>query len=207
MRSARPLQVIIGAALLAAVLSGRAGLFVRPWFVPLVVATGLVLLAATLRSERPHRLTASTAGLLLLPVLAGAAMTPELAGQAPAWGPSDGSAITSRIGDDGNPLLGGEGGAVTILQVVLADRELGAAALDGRPVELEAMVEGEGGLTRQVMVCCAADARPVGLATRGALPSTGTWVRATGTLTADGDRLVLEIEDVTSIPTPKDPLL
>lgn len=206
MTTARPVQLVIGASLVVAALAGRMHLFVRPWFVPVVAATGLLLLVA-LRTDRPPRVPAATAALLLLPVLAGATMTPELAGQARPWTAADGTAITARLGDGDNQLLRGDGGTVTILQVVLADRELGAAALDGRQVALEALVTDASSLTRQVMVCCAADARPVSVATRGSLPPVGTWVRASGVLTADGHELVLVVETVTPIDTPRNPLL
>ncbi len=134
-------------------------------------------------------------------------MTPGLVARVPAGAPGDGAAIESRLGEADNPLLTGGSGEVTLLQVVLAGRELGAAALDGRPVTLQAQVRGPDTLTRLVMVCCAADARPVGITVEGTLPADGTWVRASGTLAADGSTLLLRLDAAEEIPVPARPLL
>ena len=202
----RLVVVGVGAALVAAVLVGRAGLLVRPWFLPLLAGAGVLLVLAGLRHDGGG-VRRTTIGVLLLPVVAGMALTPGVAARAPAGAPTDGSAIESRLGEAPNPLLAGGGGQVTLLQVVLAEREVGAAALDGRAVTLEATVDGGGQLSRLVMVCCAADARPVRVPVRGSLPATGTWVRATGRLVAAGATLVLDLTSVTPIDVPARPLL
>lgn len=205
----RPLQVLIGVSLVAAAVTGRTALLVRPWFVPLVVATGVLLLvgAARSRASTTPRVTPAAALLLVLPVVAGVALTPELVGRVPPEPTGTATVIGARIGDAENPLLAGGDGEVTILDVVLAEQQVGAAALDGRRVTVEGVATADGTVARQVMVCCAADARPVTLPLRGALPAPGTWVRAEGRLAADGPDLVLRVATVTPIPTPEDPLL
>lgn len=204
----RAVQILTGVALLTAVLTGRIALFVRPWFIPVVAGTGVLLVVAALRTRENGRLTFAASGLVLLPLLAGASLTPDLVGRMPPPGAeSAGAAIESRLGETHNPLLAGAGGEVTLLQVSLAERRLGAAALDGRAVVLEAMVADGQQLSRLVMVCCAADARPVTLRASGPLPPAGSWVRAAGTLTADGNVLVLQLDAAYPIDTPKDPLL
>jgi hypothetical protein len=194
---------LLGAAFLWGAVSGRAALYVRGWFVPAVALAGFALLAVALRG--PVSMSRPAAAWLLLPVLAGAALTPSVVGRISTG--SGGAAITRRVGDGANRLLRGDR-QVTLLDVFLAERQVGGVALAGRSVSVEARVAGPGLLDRLVMVCCAADARPVTLRMVGmALPSPGTWVRVSGHLSTRGDSLVLAADRVERIPTPDAPIL
>ena len=80
-------------------------------------------------------------------------------------------------------------------------------ALDGRPVTLEGMTSAGNRITRQVMACCAADARPVSLPVEGELPPVGSWIRVSGELRADDADLRLRARTVTGIHAPDRPFL
>lgn len=202
---ARVLGLSVGAALVAAAVSGRAELLVRPWFVPIIAAAGVLLAAASLRSTR--RVPASTAFALLLPVAVGLTLTPSLVARA-AHSNADLSTLSSRVGDPANPLLHGRGGNVTLLQILVAEQQGGGVALAGRPVTVEAFADGPHRLARSVIVCCAADAQTVALPETGpSLPRRGTWVRVHGVLSSEGETTVLTASSVSVIPTPANPFL
>jgi len=67
---------------------------------------------------------------------------------------------------------------------------------------------GEFRLVRLLMVCCAADARPIGVLTRGNVesPNPGSWFKATGTLDFSDPKesVVLKADQVESIDPPED---
>ena len=194
-----------GAALVALVLTGRATLLVRPWFAPILLATGLLVAAVAWR----HRVEMSRRAvvLLLAPVAVGVSLSPSIVGQV-SQGTADPATLTQRLGDPANPLLAGKGGDVTLLQILLAEQQIGGVALAGRQVSVEAIVSGTHRLSRSVIVCCAADAQSVNVTETGApLPAAKTWVRVTGRLATRGDETVLAATDVTKIPTPASPFL
>lgn len=195
----------LGTGLFVAALSGRAGLFVRGYFVPVLAVTGMGLCAiAWLRPPRLSRLAALT---LALPLVAGLTLGPSEAAHVSQGIISGG--LGARLGDGANPLLSGAGGSVSLLQVVLAEDQVGASALVGRHISVEAQVAGPHLVQRLVMVCCAADARPVTLATGGVrLPPAGTWVRLSGALSVSHDgAALLDIGQLQQIPTPGNPIL
>jgi putative membrane protein len=193
---------VVGLAFVAAWATGRSSLFVRPWFAPALLVAGAVLAAVAWRGS--HELSKAAALVMLLPVLAGAALTPSVAGRIPP-GPG-GGAVGARIGDASRLLTGAAGGRVTLLDIAIAEQRVGAAFLDGREVEVDGRVDGNR-IARLVMVCCAADARPVTVPVIGRLPADGTWVRVSGTLRATGGRLAVDATSVTGIPTPEEPFL
>ena len=196
---------VAGAGLVTLVLTGRATLLVRPWFAPLLLATGLLVILAALR----HRvvLTRRAVVVLLAPVAVGVALTPSVVGRV-SQGSANVATLTQRVGDPANPLLAGKGGNVTLLQILLAEQQVGGVALAGRRVTVEAIASGAHRLSRSVIVCCAADAQSVSVTETGmTLPATKRWVRVTGTLGTRGDRTVLDVTDVTPIPTPANPFL
>ena len=202
--AARVVVAALGAGFVAAWASGRAALFVRPWFAPVMAVAGALLIVAAWRGRAA--LTPATAGILLLPLVAGLALGPGLAGRIPP-GPGNGQ-LPSRLGDSAQRLLTADGGgAVTLLDIALAERRVGAAFLEGRRVVVDGTVNGPNEIGRLAMVCCAADARPVTLEVVGTLPSEGTWVRVTGHLSARGGRVVLAATSVLRIPTPANPFL
>ena len=204
-RTGRAVAGLLAVALLGAVLTKRAELLVRPWFAWVFVATALLLAAVVVRTR--IRVSPASAALLLLPVAVGVTLTPVLASRVSA-GTAQPTTLAARIGDGSNPLLGGGGGAVTLLQILLAEQQVGGVALAGRLVQVEAVVGADHTLTRSVIVCCAADAQTVDLPESGPdLGPTGRWVRVTGRLAPVGTQLVLAATSVTTIPTPAEPFL
>jgi hypothetical protein len=194
----------LGLALVAGSLFGRSQLFVRGYFIPVLAVTGIgLVLVAWLRPPRLSRLAVLTLGL---PLVAGLAMGPSQAAHVNQGILSGG--LGARLGDGANPLLSGGGGPVSVLQVALAEEQIGASALVGRQVSLEAQVAGAHLVERLVMVCCAADARPVTLATSGSrLPPNGSWVRASGTLSVGRGVIVFDIDRLARVATPANPIL
>ena len=73
-RGARIAVGALGAAFVLAAVTGRGELFVRPWFVPVLLVAGAALLLVAWRGgvHVPH----GAAALLLVPVLVGAALPP-----------------------------------------------------------------------------------------------------------------------------------
>lgn len=197
--------VAIGIGLVALAATGRGRLFVRPWFVPVIGLTGVVVVVLAVRTH--VAVSARGAAIILLPLLAALVLPPGSVGSVTANVTTSGLA-GPRIGDPANPLLAGGHGEVTLLQIWLAEDQLGAVALVGRPVTTVGQVAGPHLLRRLVMVCCAADARPVPLEVAGAaLGATGGWVSVSGTLSVDGEQPSLEAKSVVSIPAPANPIL
>lgn len=63
-------------------------------------------------------------------------------------------------------------------------------------------------LVRYTITCCRADARPLGVRLRFALPEDrGQWVRARGVLRASENGLVLEAASLSRVPPPADPFV
>jgi uncharacterized repeat protein (TIGR03943 family) len=201
----RAVVLVVGAAFLGAVATGRSRLFVRAWFVPILLVTGLALIVLVPRARGTA--TRAAAAVLLLPLIVGALLSPARVGAIATL--AGGSApLQSRIGEHANPLLTSRSSMVTLLDILLAQREAGAVALDGRTVVVDGIVGRDGrSLLRLVMVCCAADARPVSVPVLGTLPRPGSWVRVHGRLTARGQAIALEVRDVHAIPAPESPFL
>lgn len=203
-RWSRPAVAGLGGGLVAAAVSGRAGLYVRGYFVPVLAVTGLGLLV--LSWVRPPRLSGRAAAVLLLPLVVAFGIGPRQAASVSQGQLSGG--LGARLGDGPNPLLAGRGGPVTVLQIDLAAEQLGPVALMGREVVVDAEVASPSSVERLVMVCCAADARPVTLTVHGArLPAPGKWVELRGRLSAGGGNVGLSVESVRSIPVPAAPIL
>jgi hypothetical protein len=202
-RRGRVVALLIGVGFIAAWFTGRSGLYVRPWFAPVLGVAGLALAIAAWRT--PPAITRRAAAVLMLPVLAALGLTPGLVGKIPPSATA--GPIPARLGDSAERLLHGTGGDVTLLDIALAEQKVGAAFLDGREVTVEATVDGPGRIGRLAMVCCAADARPVSIAVIGSLPPKGTWVRITGHLAARGGGLALAASSIVGIPTPENPFL
>lgn len=194
----------LGIGMICAALAGRAALFVRPWFVPVILAAGVLLLIVAWIGRA--RIGVAGAALLMVPLIVGIGISPETATRVGAVS-SQATELVARFGDGSNPLLDGGGEHVTLLDVALADREVGSVSLDGRRVIVEGVISTGGMLSRLAMVCCAADARPVGIAVRGALPPVGSWARVDGLLSSDQGTLVLVADRVESIPAPDQPFL
>jgi uncharacterized repeat protein (TIGR03943 family) len=94
-------------------------------------------------------------------------------------------------------------------------------ALDGRRIEITGFVALDRGgtpyLTRMVLNCCAADARPVKIGLTGHTPTTelppDSWIEVTGTYTGrkkkdpvnDGVIPYIKVDKVRQVPAPRDP--
>ena len=194
----------VGVGLFAAAISGRADLYVRGYFVPVLAVTGIGLLVLT--RVRPPRLSGRAAAVLLLPLVVAVGIGPRQAASVSQGQLSGG--LGARLGDGPNPLIDGRGGPVTVLQIDLAAEQLGPVALMGREVVVDAEVASPSSVERLVMVCCAADARPVTLTVHGArLPAPGKWVELHGRLSASGGNVAITVESVRSIPVPAAPIL
>lgn len=204
-RSGRLVSGGLAAAFLADVVSRRAELLVRPWFIWVLLGTAALLAVVAARTNL--RMSSSAIALLALPVAVGVTITPSLAGRA-AQGTTQSTAPATRIGDGENPLVGGRGGRVTLLQILQAEQQVGGVVIAGRPVSLDAVVAGPHRLQRSVIVCCAADAQTIGVDERGVpLPPAGRWVHITGRLDVEGTRTILVASSVAPIPTPANPFL
>jgi hypothetical protein len=199
----RTATMAVGVAMIASVVSGRSALLVRPWFVPVLLVTGAVLVVAALTV---HSRATPAAALLVVPIVVGATLSPDAVGRI-SQGRADAASLSARLGDRADPLLSGRGGPVTLLQIRVAEAEAGGVALAGRHVTVEALSGRGNTISRSVMVCCAADARTITLRVIGArLPASG-WVRIDGALTTLGRELVLQARSVRRIPTPEEPFL
>jgi hypothetical protein len=118
------------------------------------------------------------------------------------------STPAARIGDGHNPLVSGRGGAVTLLQILQAEQQVGGVLLAGRPVQVDAIIDRPNRLERSVIVCCAADAQRIAVGVKGlSLSPNGHWVRVTGHLGTSGTQTVIVATSVHAIPTPADPFL
>jgi hypothetical protein len=197
----------VGLLFVAAAFTGTGGQVVRPWFLPVLGVAGALIVACAASVARQS--TSTMALVVLLPLAAWLGV----AGQQPAVSAAPLVAISAdggpqqRFGDRPNPLLSGPGGAVDILQVLVATSELGPAALDGKHVELTAVSDGSGSVSRLAMVCCIADARRVRLRVEGSLPRKGQWVRVTGELRAGDSEIVLVAQRIQATRPPSRPVL
>jgi putative membrane protein len=177
--------------------------YVKPGMLPLLVAAAVMLLAigsATLwyhvrQRSRPdnhtddghHAHEPGVAWLLLIPVLVLAVLAPPAIGADAAA--RAGTALAEPAGDF-PPLAEGD-------PTPLALRDYASRAVfdDGRTlgdrhIKLTGFVtigpHGETILTRMILTCCAADARPIKVGLRGAVPTgitANTWLDAIGTYT------------------------
>lgn len=202
--ASRSVFALAGGGLIAAVVTDRGALFVRPWFLPVMLVAGVILVLASWATT--HQLSASAASCLLLPLLVGVMIAPSRAADVFAADLTPSAELRPRLGEGDNPLLQGAS-QVTILDIALAEREVGRVLLVGRDVSVVGLVDDSDHISRPVMVCCAADARPVRLAVRGELGPPASWVRVSGKLAIRGGDLVLEPADIRQVPAPDRPFL
>jgi uncharacterized repeat protein (TIGR03943 family) len=233
----RPAQAIVllllGGTVAKLVLTGGHLRYVRTWMaVPLLVtaATLVTLAVLTLVSEvrvrtagrRPapdhdhgHGHDGARIGwLLMVPALAVLLLAP----------PGIGSYTASRAGTALQPPSRGypplpAGNPVTLPVLDYADRAVfdHGHTLGTRPVRLTGFITAAGPgrlyLTRMVITCCAADARPVKIRLAGEVPASlpaNTWLQATGTYDhhtdtdpANGGTIpYLDVLSYHTIPTP-----
>jgi uncharacterized repeat protein (TIGR03943 family) len=193
---------------------------------PLLLASGallVVIAAVTLYREvfaspadEPHSHAGPrVAWLLLLPVFAVFLVGPPALG---AYAAGRGGTTVARHSGYA-PLPAGD--PVTLPVLDYASRAVWdrGASLEGRRVRVTGFVSPRPGggvyLTRMILTCCAADARPVKVGLSGAVPGglpADTWIEVTGRYDARTDRDTandetipyLDAESVRAVPAPRD---
>lgn len=220
------LLALVGGAVLRIAVDDTFLRFVRSWMrVPLLIAGGVLVVLAVVSLWRSHRRGATvpddahggpgTAWLLLLPVLAIFLVAPPALGaytadRAPAT-------VAEPAGDVADPLPPGNPVTVTLTEYATRAIWDRGRSLEGRRIRMVGFVSTRpaGGilLTRIVVTCCAADARPVRIAVPES-PRTfapDTWVEVVGTYggfdrsATTGRVPVLRAESVRQVEQPAEP--
>ncbi len=223
-------------------LTGEYVRYVKPGLLPLLVAAAVALLVIGgvalwyefAPGQRPARHSArdpaadggaphdhghepGVAWLLLVPVLALALLAPPALGSDAAV--HSGTALAAPTGDF-PPLPDGDPAPLTLTDYASRAVFDEGRSIGDRRVRLTGFIirgaQGETFLTRMVLSCCAADARPIKVGLSGDVPGdlpTDTWVEVIGTYTPH--RVVDEINSgiipfvqatsVTRISAPTDP--
>jgi putative membrane protein len=233
------LLLLLGGITLRICVTGAYLNYVKPGLLPVLVAAGLALLGIggtclwyELRPAGPHQHAAdhdaqptghdhsqapAVAWLLLLPVAALALFAPPALG-ADAAGRA-GTALTQPEGDF-PPLADADPVPLSLLDYASRAVFDDGQSLSGRRVQLTGFVtlstDGQVFLTRMMLQCCAADARPIKVGLRGAVPAQlapDTWLQVVGTYTAtrttdEVNGAIIPFIDVASaeaIDKPRDP--
>jgi len=209
--------------------------YIRPHMGPPLAVAGAVLVVlggvVLLRSGRgrpaeghdhgPDHGAASRVGwLLVAPILAIAVVAPSPLG---AFAANRAPTTLPTPTRDFGPLPAASGGGVdlSLTEFVGRARYGQGRSLQGTPVRLVGFVAGDtrgGGflLTRFVISCCAADARPVRVAIRGGEPpgpAPDTWLEVTGTWhpetrsAEDSRPPILDLTSLRTVPAPANPYL
>jgi uncharacterized repeat protein (TIGR03943 family) len=228
------LLVLVGGALVRISVDDTFLRYVKGWMRPGLLAAGVVLVGLGLVSlwrERASRRAAADHGvhsehgehgprvawLLLLPVLAILLVAPPALGSYAASRSASAVAEPAGAARTRSP----PGDPVTTTLTDYATRAIweDGRSLAGRRVRLVGFVAPRPGggvyLTRIMLMCCAADGRPVRVAVRDAPASfpADTWVAVTGRYAGlePGPRQgaeqvpVIRAEEVVPVPTPRDP--
>lgn len=190
-------------------------LFVYPGYIFLVIGGALILLLLALVGLwRPVRLPWSMSLVLLVIAVAALLVPPRPL--------SDATAQSRGIqGLQTNPRPPVFQFALNTASMELLDwlRLLGSdpapERFEGDALKISGMIvderpgDREIHITRYIISCCLADARPVGLRMtlpeNLPMPGPGTWVRAEGTMSFDGGVPVVRATHFDSIPAPADP--
>ncbi|WP_432824429.1 TIGR03943 family putative permease subunit [Dactylosporangium sp. CA-092794] len=223
--------LLIGGTLLRIAWSGTYVRYVKPGLQWYLVAAGAVLiavaavnLARVLRGRHDHdhdehhdhgRFEPSW--LLVAPALALLLVAPPALGSyAAAHG---GTALNPAAASDFPPLPDGDPVRVSLLDYASRAVFDQGRTLKDRPVTLSGFIVVAGErkyLTRMVITCCAADARPVKVGLAGAVPpdaGADAWLEVTGVYTAQTDQdpvddqpiPFLSVTAAHRIPAPKQP--
>ena len=199
--------LLVGGAVLRASFTDLYLRYVKQGLQPFLIAAGVVLVAAALMTLwyelRPHTGTAAepayeehdehadhghsgeprVAWLLLLPVLGLLLVAPPALGSYAA----NRSGMSLQEQSDFAPLPAGDPAKISVLDYASRAIFDDGRSLGDRRVQLSGFVSAapDGGfyLTRMILSCCAADARPIKIALQGRLPDglkRDTWLRVTG---------------------------
>lgn len=227
-RAQATLLIAFGAAVFRLGRSLTATSYVKPFILPLLVLSGVVLVGIGVVTIVRHRRNADEHGpragwLLLLPLVAlivvgpgplGAFAALRLASHPPVHHASAFPPLPAADHDGSIPLSLSEFSARALYE--------SSRTLAGQPIRLSGFVVPNGGdrqtylLTRLVINCCAADARPVQVLVRGdaAVREPDTWVEVTGTWTVQPTLRPGEVAprppelvatEVTDLPEPAEP--
>lgn len=237
------LLVLVGGALVRISVDDTFLRYVKAWMRPGLLAAGVVLVGLGLVSlwrERASRRAAAAgtgdhghhgdgdhgdhgdhgprvAWLLLLPVLAILLVAPPALGSYSAS--RSASAVAEPADSEYEPLPPGDPATITLTDYATRAIWEDGRSLAGRRVRLVGFVAPRPGggiyLTRIMLMCCAADGRPVRVAVRdapAAFPA-DTWVAVTGRYGGlepgprqGAERVpVIRAEEVVPVPTPRDP--
>jgi len=225
--------LLVGGAILRASVTDLYLRYVKEGLRPFLIAAGVLLVAAAaatlwyeLRARRDapdadhdehgHKHTGPwVAWLLVLPVFALLLVAPPALGSYAAN--RSGTALSET--SDFAPLPAGDPVKITVLDYASRAVFDQGKSLANRHVQLSGfLTAGDGGtwyLTRMILSCCAADARPIKVALSGQLPdglAADGWLRVTGTYVAktakdpvNGERIpYLDVSEAEVITAPSE---
>jgi uncharacterized repeat protein (TIGR03943 family) len=232
--------LLIGGALIRTAWTGTYVRYVKPglhWYLiaagavlVLVAAINLARLFATAARSHQHdhgheqddghghgRRRFEPSWLIVAPALALLLVAPPALGSYAAS--HGGTALGSAATSDFPPLPAGDPARVSLLEYASRAVFDQGRSLQGRTVTMSGFIVADGDrryLTRMIITCCAADARPVKVGLTGAVPpgtAADTWLEVTGTYTAQTDPDPIDGEPIPyitvtaarPIPAPKQP--
>jgi uncharacterized repeat protein (TIGR03943 family) len=232
--------LLIGGALIRTAWTGTYVRYVKPglhWYLiaagavlVLVAAINLARLFATAARGHQHdhghdqddghghgRRRFEPSWLIVAPALALLLVAPPALGSYAAS--HGGTALGSAAASDFPPLPAGDPARVSLLEYASRAVFDQGRSLQGRTVTMSGFIVTDGDkryLTRMIITCCAADARPVKVGLTGAVPpgtAADTWLEVTGAYTAQTDPDPVDGEPIPyvtvtaarPIPAPKQP--
>ncbi|WP_432992432.1 TIGR03943 family putative permease subunit [Dactylosporangium sp. CA-233914] len=224
--------LLIGGALVRTASTGTYVRYVKPGLRWYLVAAGAVLVvvalvnlaALLLRRSAEHAEHHDHAHgrfepswLVVAPVFALLLVAPPALGSYAAS--RGGSALEAAAGSDFPPLPAGDPVRVSLLEYASRAVFDQGRSLRGRDVTLSGFIVADGDrryLTRMIITCCAADARPVKVGLAGDVPpgtAADSWLEVTGTYTdrtdpdpVDGQPIpYVTVTAAHAIPAPKQP--
>ena len=227
---------LVGGAILRASLTDLYLRYVKQGLRPFLIAAGVLLVAAAIATlwyelrkpaEDEHEDDGheddghghahggpKVAWLLILPVLGLLLVAPPALG---SYAANRSGTALQQTSDDYAPLPAGDPVKISVLEYASRAVFDQGKSLGTRRVQLSGflMASGDGTwyLTRMLLSCCAADARPIKVALSGQLPdglAPDGWLRVTGTYVAttakdpvNGERIpYLDISEAEAIATP-----
>jgi uncharacterized repeat protein (TIGR03943 family) len=189
--------LLAGGALVRTAWTGTYVRYVKPGLQWYLIAAGLVLIVvAAVNLARPSddehaHAHLEVSWLVLVPALALLLVAPPALGSYAAG--RGGTALGAAADSDFPPLPAGDPVRVSLLEYASRAVFDKGRSLQGRTVSMSGFIVVDGDrryLTRMIITCCAADARPVKVGLDGALPpgtAADTWLEVTGAYTARTD--------------------